>query len=221
LKVGASEGERDGVAEFFSKKISVTKTPLRTEKRKPGRPKATPVFFASHAILFDMEFQKKTIMGALAFAVLFAGVDLYFSRFALLPSAASQIPTEKRTVLRAAGTLLSAIVADTDALRTQGLSHRSALTETEGMLFVFDTAQKYSFWMKDMLFSIDIVWMDTNGRVVDISKSVAPLSYPKLFTPKEPAQYVLELRSGWVVRHNLKIGDVISIATKQDTSLKK
>lgn len=92
-------------------------------------------------------------------------------------------------------------VVDTPQSRAQGLSGRKGLAEDEGMLFVFDHPGKYGFWMKDMLFSIDMVWISVDGTVVHIERNVTPETYskhtpPQTFVNAPDAKYVLELASG-------------------------
>ena len=86
-------------------------------------------------------------------------------------------------------------VADTDAKRTLGLSGRESLKEG-GMLFVFDTPGNYGFWMKDMRFPIDIIWLDESYHVVDIARNVGPDTFPHIFYPPYPVKYVLETNPG-------------------------
>jgi uncharacterized membrane protein (UPF0127 family) len=87
-------------------------------------------------------------------------------------------------------------VADTDKLRVRGLSGHEPLTEKEGMLFVFDQASTDNcFWMKDMSFAIDMVWLDAEKQVVTVAPDVKPESYPDTFCPDLPAKYGLELAS--------------------------
>src|SRR3989338_1806519 len=78
----------------------------------------------------------------------------------------------------------------------QSLSGRSGLAEGEGMLFVFPQDGKYGFWMKDMRFSIDILWLNASGMVVYMAQNVSPDSFPKSFESDVPARYVLELPAG-------------------------
>ena len=152
-----------------------------------------------------MSFRPRVIVGAILVALALAAADVYVSRdgVSLLPA----VPSEKRVELTLANTQLSAVVADTPALRTQGLSGRVKLKENEGMLFLFEEPAQYPFWMKDMLFPIDMIWFDADRKVVDITKDATPSSYPELFSPKVKAQYVLEVLSGWAGRHKLKEGD--------------
>ncbi len=87
-------------------------------------------------------------------------------------------------------------IARTDAERRLGLGGRISLEQDQGMLFVFDRPQRLEFWMKDMHFPLDMIWLDQNFMIVDISKDVRPDTYPQTFSPKIPAQYVLEVNAG-------------------------
>jgi uncharacterized membrane protein (UPF0127 family) len=95
----------------------------------------------------------------------------------------------------------------------QGLSGRQSLNENEGMLFVFSKPDRYLFWMKDMNFPIDMIWVgeDTKDlRVIYIKKNALPSSYPETFGPSvsmENAKYVLEVVAGFADKNNLKVGD--------------
>ncbi|MDB5163658.1 MAG: hypothetical protein JWS12_275 [Candidatus Saccharibacteria bacterium] len=86
--------------------------------------------------------------------------------------------------------------AKSPAARAKGLGQRDNLPANHGMLFVFDQPAQQCFWMKDMRFSLDIIWMDANKRVVHIEPHVSPATFPKTFCPSQPAQYVIELNSG-------------------------
>ncbi len=96
--------------------------------------------------------------------------------------------------------------ASTKAERQLGLSGRERLGEDAGLLFVFDYSGQYCFWMKDMNFSIDILWLDDKKKVVDMVSSVSPESYPDTFCPKVPASYVLEVNAGQAKQHGVAIG---------------
>jgi len=106
----------------------------------------------------------------------------------------------------------SADISDTEALRDQGLSDRSSVASDEAMLFVFDTPDYYSFWMKDMLVPLDMVWLDANKKVVYIAANVAPDTYPEAFTPSTKALYVIEFQAGTAARIGLSDGDTIGFS---------
>ena len=101
----------------------------------------------------------------------------------------------------------TAWIVDNDNSRDKGLSIFDKIKDTDSMLFVFDTPKAYSFWMKDMKFPIDIVWLDQNKQIVDIKTDVATSTYPEAFTPSSDALYVLEFNSGIVKKTKIKIGD--------------
>lgn len=109
------------------------------------------------------------------------------------------------------GTSIRVAIVGTEALREHGLSGYSGLAPDEGMLFVFEQDGTYSFWMKDMLFPIDMLWIDAQGRVVDIERNVSPDTYPQGFMPDSPARYVLELPAGFSQEHNIVVGSKVEL----------
>lgn len=100
-------------------------------------------------------------------------------------------------------------IADTPEEISLGLSGRESLMEGTGLLFMFEIPAKYGFWMKDMMFSIDIIWIDENWKIVDIHKNVKPETFPDKFSPKTPAQYVLEVPSGTTEQNRIDIGQEV------------
>lgn len=107
-------------------------------------------------------------------------------------------------------------VADTPASRTLGLSGRKGLAKDEGLLFVFEHPGKYGFWMKDMLFSIDIIWINEEGIVVHVERNATPESYfnndpPQTFVNTPDAKYVLELAAGQADAFGLYLGTKVKI----------
>jgi uncharacterized membrane protein (UPF0127 family) len=87
-------------------------------------------------------------------------------------------------------------VADTDEERSLGLSGRESLPYGHGLLFLFPEAGNYGFWMKDMRFPIDIVWIDEAWQVIGVERGVSPDTFPQAFYPPAPVKYVLELAAG-------------------------
>ncbi len=87
-------------------------------------------------------------------------------------------------------------VADDGLERQKGLSGREKLAEDAGLLFVFEEAGQHCIWMKDMRFSIDIVWLDAGKQVIKVADDISPDTYPVSFCPDMPAKYVIELNAG-------------------------
>ena len=111
-------------------------------------------------------------------------------------------------------TALKVWVADTDKERVRGLSGKTSLTSDEGMLFVFDKPGTYGFWMKEMNFPIDIIWIDDENKVIGAQKSLSPASYPEVFYPSQDIKYALEVRAGFDQEHGLKNGEILSLGQK-------
>jgi len=109
------------------------------------------------------------------------------------------------------GQTIRVSIADTPALRERGLGGRAALSPDEGMLFVFPQDGTYAFWMKDMRFSIDILWIAHDGTIVHIAPSVSPDTYPHSFAPQELARFVLELPAGYAQAHTIQRGDTVKM----------
>jgi len=116
-------------------------------------------------------------------------------------------------------TEINAEVLRTDLEKIKGLSGRAVLPQNQGALFVYERPGFYNFWMKEMHFPIDIIWLvpnkvdktDDNFKVVDVTREVRPESYPESFSSKLPAQYVLEVNAGFAKKYGLKAGSNVKI----------
>lgn len=107
-------------------------------------------------------------------------------------------------------------LVDTAEKRKKGLSGRNSLGEFEGMLFVFEKADKYPFWMKGLSFSLDFVWIGDN-KVKDILQNIPPpqkgqsdSSLP-IYSSNVEIDKVLELPAGTVEKLNIKVNDTIKL----------
>lgn len=105
-------------------------------------------------------------------------------------------------------------VVDTAEGRAQGLSGRERLGPTEGLLFVFPENDYHGFWMKDMLFPIDIIWIDNNFIIVDIERSVRPDTFPRVFEPKVPARFVIETSANFTDSFSIEVGGFVTFPKK-------
>ena len=101
-------------------------------------------------------------------------------------------------------------IVDEPKTRQKGLSDYQELKHNEGMLFVFDKPGEYCFWMKDMDFAIDIIWLDDSRQVVDYKENITPDSYPESFCPDSLSKYVLEVNSGDIQKLEINLGDKAS-----------
>ena len=110
---------------------------------------------------------------------------------------ANQSPTVKTQdirTLRTDGRVYSLEIADTAMAQQKGLSGRQNLAPDGGMIFVFEGVTDRCFWMKDMNFPIDIIWVDGWRVVTRVMQDVRPETYPESYCA--PAKHVIELKAG-------------------------
>ncbi len=116
---------------------------------------------------------------------------------------------------------IGALVVQADAPATgsdafyRGLGGHGLLPDDRGMLFVFPEPGHHGFWMKDMLISIDLIWISAGGRVVDIQTAQPEpgVADPQLkrYNPSGEATYVLEVRAGLAADKGVRTGDEAQI----------
>lgn len=115
--------------------------------------------------------------------------------------------TYRTSISLGSGVVSARIVSDSIS-QAKGLSGTEKLDENEGMLFAFSEPDKYGFWMKDMKYPIDIIWMNEKKEVFHVEACVPIESYPKVLSPDEPARYVLEVPCGWSEKNSIQEGAV-------------
>lgn len=101
------------------------------------------------------------------------------------------------------------LIADTPEEQRRGLSGRPSLEQNQGMLFLFDRSLIRNFWMKDMLFPIDIIWIDENMRITGYKENALPESFPETFSSEVPVKYVFEVNAFETKRRGIEIGDQV------------
>lgn len=144
-----------------------------------------------------------------ALAVIFFVALFAFTRFS--PTPAQNVYSDYPHTVELDGNTIRVAIADTPETRAQGLGERTGLMSDEGMLFIFPVSGKYTFWMKDMNFSIDILWLSSEGSIIYIVERVSPSTFPHSFVSKAPARYVLELPAGYVGAHGVRVSDVVRL----------
>lgn len=111
-------------------------------------------------------------------------------------------------------TCFQAELAVTPEERAKGLMYRETMDEDKGMLFVFDASGEYSFWMKNTLIPLDILWIDENKTIVYMNENTPPCEQDlcQSYKPDKNANYVLELNAGTVDKFGIEIGDKVFIS---------
>ena len=109
--------------------------------------------------------------------------------------------------LESGGRTYRLATASTEAARGLGLGDRLDMPKNRGMIFIYQQSDFHCFWMKNMHFPLDIIWVDSGKRVVHLEENVPPESYPDQFCPGERASYVIELYAGEAEAAGIKVGD--------------
>ena len=95
--------------------------------------------------------------------------------------------------------------------QAQGLMYRRSLGKDSGMLFIFRQEEPQSFWMKNTLIPLDMIFISAGLVIVDITTTPPCITDPcPDYTSRQPAQYVLEVNAGYCRSHTIAIGDKVS-----------
>lgn len=160
--------------------------------------------------IFPLEYPNINLMSRLLVILLLAVLSGCSVAPGLL---GQQEPPNQQLGLTVGSAALSVEVAGTDAAREQGLSDRESLPANSGMLFVFATPAIYEFWMKDMRFALDFLWLK-NGKVVELAYNVPPPTSrqpePVRLRPTKAVDMVIEVPAGWLAANRVREGDEVS-----------
>jgi hypothetical protein len=97
--------------------------------------------------------------------------------------------------------------------KTRGLMHREYLSKDRGMIFIFDDSDKRTFWMKNTLIPLDMIFVDNENKVVDMKKNFQPCREEpcETYTSSQPARYVIEVNAGLTDELGIETGQVLEI----------
>ena len=105
---------------------------------------------------------------------------------------------------------LEAEVADSPQAREIGLMFRQRLAERQGMLFIFGSEDRHIFWMKNMHFPLDMIWINAAKEIVEIKENLPPCEKTcDNIIPIKKSKYVLEVNAGFVKKSGIKLGDKV------------
>ena len=146
-----------------------------------------------------------------SYIILASVLFLHFS-FITEGKLAQEFSYAHATVITPKGVSIPVEISDTPEKRSLGLGKRDKLEKGWGMLFVFEKRIPHSFWMKNMRFPIDIIWLD-NQRIVELAENVTPPQVgesPKVKEPRLPSNFVLQIESGRARALGLNVGQKLS-----------
>jgi uncharacterized membrane protein (UPF0127 family) len=109
------------------------------------------------------------------------------------------------------GLIISVELSKTPMELQAGLMYRDNLAPNHGMLFSFNSEDKHGFWMKNMNFVIDIIWIDSNLAIVDITRGAVPCTIEscEVYKPSIPSRHVLEVPGGFAVENEVRVGQKV------------
>lgn len=139
------------------------------------------------------------------------GTTLLLAVLALPAGAAPPVATPTASL---AGHRFSLELATTPAAQEHGLMDRTSMAADHGMLFVFEDSQPRTFWMKNTLIPLDILFFDAHDRLVAIQADAQPCKADpcSLYPSNVPARYVLELNAGTAAKLGLRKGAVMTLS---------
>ncbi|MFQ5878198.1 MAG: DUF192 domain-containing protein [Acidobacteriota bacterium] len=128
-------------------------------------------------------------------------------------SAPSEIGARRAEVRFPGGRVLVVEIADTPSRRARGYMFRKEIAADEGMIFVFPAPGFHTFYMKNTLVALDIIWMDEDFTVIHVESSVPPCEADPCptYAPPRKARYVLEVKGGTARREGLAPGDRLGV----------
>lgn len=111
---------------------------------------------------------------------------------------------------------INALLADSPESRERGLMFIEELGEYEGMLFKFETPSIQSFWMKNTLIPLDIIFVNQDLKVTDVYHNTKPLQTKERYTSSVQVLYAIEVNGGFAKYYGITKGDVISLKQSND-----
>lgn len=157
--------------------------------------------------------KKFLIQFVLLIIVIFAGLSVFTNKITNIPFLPQPAKSGEIMINQAR---FKVEIADTKGKRSRGLSGKASLAEDEGMLFIFQSEDRYPFWMKGVNFPLDFIWIK-GDQVVDLSENIPPADPGQrdetlpIYAPKEAVDKVLEVKAGTISRLQIKVGDGVKL----------
>ncbi len=156
---------------------------------------------------------KKITRRTVLLLILFISISIVLFRFNKDDFAVSNNDVGKMSKVCFGNNCFQVELAISPKQKQQGLMLRGFLDQNQGMLFVYEKEGRYSFWMKNTLIPLDMIWINNENKIVFIEKNVQPcknIPCPSI-DPEADAKYVLELNAGKSQEIGLAVGDQVSI----------
>jgi uncharacterized membrane protein (UPF0127 family) len=162
--------------------------------------------------------KKVTIFGLIGTGLILATILVFFAsnRSANLQKPIGKVASEPKNLKTLNFETLE--IASTIQKREKGLMNRSTLCKSCAMLFIFDDSQLLSFWMKNTLIPLDIIFLDEQYKITKIHQSTTPLQTSPTYSSEIKSKYVIETNAYFTKENNINVGDLIDIPKLIDSS---
>jgi uncharacterized membrane protein (UPF0127 family) len=170
---------------------------------------------------------KKMLYAGLILLTIAFGILVYFSRNRQSAvELKEKLSVQEKKIIKdivVGGNTITVEVANSRHKKQRGLMFRKELPENEGMLFLFGLEGYYTFWMKNTLIPLDVIWINSDLEIIHIEKNLPSCIQDPCdsYTPGGPARYVIEVNGGWVDRNNVTLGNKVEIDSETHEELKE
>jgi uncharacterized membrane protein (UPF0127 family) len=153
------------------------------------------------------------VLSLVVVLLLIIGAGLFLQSQPSLDNSTQGVGIEKECLELGQDICIDLEIVDTPESRQLGLSNRESLPAEAGLLFDFETEIESCMWMKGMKFSLDMIWIDGQGKIVYIKRDISPDTFPQSFCGVQPARYVLEINAGVADAAGAVVGQQLSLDT--------
>ncbi len=178
------------------------------------QPKTPQIGFGC-VILIDMDIRHKSFAWKATTCSILAIIMVLSAGWAVLRQASVEYRGRPTLYDVKIGSLtIPTEIANTPETLEKGLSGRFHLPKKMGLLFIFPVPGEYSFWMPDMNFPIDLIWINADKKIVGFEQAMQPetdYANPQYYAPPEAILYMLEVNAGFVKKHRLTVGQEVLI----------
>jgi uncharacterized membrane protein (UPF0127 family) len=128
-----------------------------------------------------------------------------------IPNPFEQLDSQELSISTATGEIqFQVVIANDNSTRSRGLMEVSSMRDNQGMLFIFPDNDYRTFWMKDTLIPLDMIFIDQEKKVVNIESNTTPNRTDIHYSSKYPAMYVLEVNAGVASANSITNGSTLN-----------
>lgn len=160
-------------------------------------------------IVSGLKYYRRVVIAACLLLFFIIGIVLFVTRSKTFACEGGETYRQE-TIVKTGVKNFKAEVLTTPEEREKGLSGRACLPRDGAVVFEHEKDDIHGYWMKDMKFPLDIIWLDKDKKVITIAEALSAETYPKIFTPTSQARYVIEVNARHAEEFGIDVGDQLS-----------